>query len=210
MGVTRREFLKMAAAAAAATAANPLQAILIDDDRYINQRLGLSFAKPNGWHYESLKSFKELRNEYSVATHNEVLKEEMNGWNMPIVTIAKFPLNEKIGPSIVVYVEHNELEEGESLLSVMPMIQDCSSTLFKNYSRVGNYRAGKLSNCETVEYLSEFIYERKIFKPLEVRNRSLCSVRDPVMYTIHMMDMPSRQIDAQAEFDEFIRSIIYI
>jgi hypothetical protein len=210
MGVTRREFLKMAAAAASATAVNPLQAILIDNDRYINQRLGLSFVKPKGWHYESLKSFKKLRNEYSVATHSEVLKEEMNGWTMPIVTITKFPLNEKLGPSIVVYVERNELEEGESLISVMPMIQEYHSTLFKDYSRLGNYRAGKLSNCETVEYLSKFIYERKIFKPIEVRNRSLCSIRDPVMYTIHMMDVPSRHIDAQTEFNQFVNSVIYI
>jgi len=209
MGVSRREFLKMAAAAAVSAAVNPLQAVIIDEDLYINQRLGLSFKKPHGWHYVSVKTFKALRDEYSLASHSEVLNEEMRDWVLPIVSITKFPLDDMPGPSIVVYVEKNGLEAGESLLSVIPMIQDYQSSLFLGYEREGNYRAGRISGCESVEYFSRFFYERRMQPAVPVRNRSLCSVRAPVMYTMQMMDIPDRNITAQREFDEFIRSIIY-
>ncbi len=200
----------MAAAAAASAAVSPLQAVIIDDDLYINQRLGLSFRKPRGWHYVSVKTFKALRDEYSLASHNEVLNEEMRDWALPIVSITKYLLNDRPGPSIVVYVERNELQAGESLLSVMPMIQDYQSGLFPDYEREGNYRAGRISGCESVEYFSRFVYESTMRTAVPVRNRSLCSVRDPVMYTMQMMDIPDRNITAQGEFDEFVRSIIYI
>ncbi|MBU1190512.1 MAG: hypothetical protein KKA36_02835 [Gammaproteobacteria bacterium] len=200
----------MAAMAAAATAANPLQAVLVDDDLYINQRLGLSFRKPSGWHYESIMNFKKLRDEYSVAAHSEVLNDEMQDWSLPIATITKYPLKDRLGPSIVVYVEPNALESEETLLSVMPLLQEYLAGLFLNYERVGNYRGGVVSGCETVEYYSKFIYERAMRKSIPVRNKSLCSVRDPVMYTMHMMDIPELNIDAQEEFNVFVNSIIYI
>lgn len=200
----------MVAAAAASAAVSPLQAVIIDDDLYINQRLGLSFRKPQGWHYVSIKTFKSLRDEYALASHNEVLNDEMRDWALPIVSITKYPLHDRPGPSIVIYVERNELEAGETLLSVMPMIQDYQSGLLLDYEREGNYRAGWISGCESVEYFSRFFYERRMQPAVPVRNRSLCSVRAPVMYTMQMMDIPDRNITAQREFDEFVRSIIYI
>ena len=210
MGVSRREFLKMAAAAAASAAVNPLQAVIIDDDLYINQRLGLAFRKPQGWHYVSIKSFKALRDEYSLASHSEVLNEEMRDWTLPIVSVTKYPLDKRLGPSIVVYVERNALEADESLLSVMPLIQAYQAGLFVDYAREGNYRAGRISGCESVEYFSRFVYERRSQPAVPVRNRSLCSVRDPVMYTMQMMDIPEQDMTAQHEFDAFVSSIIYI
>lgn len=210
MGVSRREFLKMAAAAAASAAVNPLQAVIIDDNLYINQRLGLAFRKPEGWHYVSIKTFRALRDEYSLASHSEVLNEEMRDWTLPIVSITKYPLDNRPGPSIVVYVERNELEADESLLSVMPLIQEYQSGLFVDYEREGNYRAGRISGCESVEYFSRFVYERRSQPGVPVRNRCLCSVRDPVMYTMQMMDIPDRNMTAQREFDGFVSSVIYI
>jgi len=202
--------MKMAAVAAAAIATSRLQSVLVDDDLYINQRLGVAFRKPANWGYASIKQFKIIRDEYSIAVHSEVLNEEMRDWDLPILTITQCPLNERIGPSIVVYVEKNELEEGESLFSVMPLLQDYHASMFKGYSRVGNYRAGQVSGCESVEYVSKFIYERRSGESFWVRNRSLCSVRGMLMYTMHMMDMPEQGINAQEEFDRFEQSIMYV
>jgi hypothetical protein len=91
MGVSRREFPKMAAAV------NPLLALIIYNDLYINQRLGLSFRKPQGWHYVSIKTFKAFCDEYSLASHNELLNEEMRDWTLPIVPVAKYPLDDRPG-----------------------------------------------------------------------------------------------------------------
>lgn len=201
--------MKMAAAAAA-IAASRFQSVLVDADLYINQRLGIAFRKPANWYYASIKQFKKIRDEYSVAAHSEVLNEEMRDWVLPILTITQYPVNERIGSSIVVYVEKNELEEDESLFSIMPSLQDYQASMFKGYSSVGNYRAGLVSGCESVEYTSEFIYERAARESFWVRNRSLCSVKGMLVYTMQMMDMPEQGINAQEEFDHFERSIVYV
>ena len=68
----------------------------------------------------------------------------------------------------MVYVERNELEADDLLLSVMPMIQNYQSGLLPDYEQEGNYRAGRISGCESVEYFYRYLYERGMLPAVPV------------------------------------------
>jgi len=48
VGIGRRKFLKLFGAVIATAATNPLRAVIINDDLYINRALGLAYKKPIG------------------------------------------------------------------------------------------------------------------------------------------------------------------
>lgn len=56
MGIGRRKFLKLFGAVIASAASNPLQAVIVQGDLYINRALGLAYKKPNGWYFVSMEA----------------------------------------------------------------------------------------------------------------------------------------------------------
>jgi hypothetical protein len=52
MGIGRRDFLKFVGMALAGIVVDPLRAIAVNGNYYVNMRLGLGFEKPDGWRLE--------------------------------------------------------------------------------------------------------------------------------------------------------------
>jgi hypothetical protein len=50
----------------------------------------------------------------------------------------------------------------------MPMIQNYQSGLLPDYEQEGNYRAGRISGCESVEYFYRYLYERGMLPAVPV------------------------------------------
>ena len=208
-GVGRRDFLKIFGGSIAAAASNPLSAVVVDDDVYVNRKLGLAFSKPADWSYTSLRAFRELRNDYELATSDPVLVADFEEGGMPLAIISERSLRWEVSGSITVYVEPLDLEPTDSVGSVLPGLIEYNREILRGFEIVEQPKLHKLSNVDSVEYVAEFFYDRKWRRPILCRNRSVYSFRAPFIYTFHMMDMPSKGIDRGVEFDAFVESIRY-
>ena len=209
MGIGRREFLKLFGTTIAATAINPLQAIVVDEDLYINRALGLAFTKPIGWYFMSIKQFSALKNEQILK--DDAFTSELKGADDPLVVMTKIdPARKKeIGPSITVYAEPFKYEEGESLLGFLPRLEEVYVKSLEQYRHVGKPIQKTISNCESVEFFSKFLF-KTYGNSIHARNRSLITVREPHIYTFNMFDYPANDMETQSEYDKFTRSIYYV
>jgi hypothetical protein len=209
VGIGRREFLKLFGTTIAATAINPLQAIVVDEDLYINRALGIAFTKPTGWYFMSIKQFSALKNEQILK--DDEFTSQLRGADDPLVVMTKIDpaRNKEIGPSITVYAEPFEYEEGESLLGLLPRLEKVYAKSLEQYRHVGKPVQKTISNCESVEFFSKFRF-KTCGTSILTRNRSLMTVRDPHIYTFNMFDYPINSMDTQDEYDEFIKSIYYV
>lgn len=208
MGIGRRQFLKMFGATIATAAANPLQAVVLSENLYINRALGIAFRKPAGWFFMSIKEFSHLKN--GQVLKDDELSDQLRGAEDPLVVMTKInPLEKSIGPAITVYVEPFEYEEGETLIGFLPGLEATYQKVLPEYKQIGDPLEKYISNCESVEYYSEFLYEHESFK-VKARNRCLITIREPQIYTVNMFDYPSSDYIAQKEYDEFLSSLHYV
>ncbi|MEM7353902.1 MAG: hypothetical protein AAF657_24085 [Acidobacteriota bacterium] len=209
VGIGRRHFLKLFGATIAAAATDPLQATVVDEDLYINRALGVAFAKPRDWHYVSLQQFAKLKSEQILKDEN--LRDELKGLQDPLAVMSMIDPKEsqEVGPSIAVYVEPFEYEEGETLSLSLPDVERLYQKYLKRYRSIGEALEKSVSGCESVEFFAEFLYERPVTQVM-ARNRCLISVREPQLFTFNMFDYPELQRDAQPEYDAFAQSIVYV
>ena len=75
MGIGRREFLKLTSIALAGLAVNPLQAVVTNDNVYVNRKLGILFEKPDLWNFVGVKDFGKLKHEQILGNDWEEDKE---------------------------------------------------------------------------------------------------------------------------------------
>jgi len=114
-----------------------------------------------------------------------------------------------VAPSIAVYAEPFEYEPGESLIGFLPGIEAMYQNVLREYRQVGKPVESLISNCESVEYFSEFLFDQPN-TCLMARNRSLITIREPQIYTVNMFDYPAHGMEAQNEFNSFVSSVAYV
>ena len=209
-GIGRRDFLRVFGGSIATAASTPLSAVVVEDDVYINRKLGLAFSKPTDWSYASLRVFRELRNEYELATSDPVLVADFEEGGLPLAVISERSLRLGLSGSITVGVEPFDIEPTDTVQSVFTEIIEYYQEMFRGFEVIEPPTLRKVSNVDSVEFAAEFLYDRKWRRSVLCRNRTLYSFRDPFIYTFHMMDMPVKGIDRVAEFESFMGSIRYV
>ena len=63
MGIGRRNFLRLIGLALTGLTIDPLQAVITNDDLYINKKLGILFYKPTNWGFLNTKDFGKLKDD---------------------------------------------------------------------------------------------------------------------------------------------------
>ena len=121
-GIGRRDFLRVFGGSIATAASTPLSAVVVEDDVYINRKLGLAFSKPTDWSYASLRVFRELRNEYELATSDPVLVADFEEGGLPLAVISERSLRLGLSGSITVGVEPFDIEPTDTVQSVFTAI----------------------------------------------------------------------------------------
>src|SRR5262245_58589099 len=112
MGLGRREFIKLLGLALAGSTIDPLRAIAINQNYYVNKKFGIILEKPNNWDFVSLKDFGKLKEAQLLSDDYEPIKDEV--WEVltdPIVSIAKYSQNDdrfncKLSPAIHIWINH--------------------------------------------------------------------------------------------------------
>lgn len=202
MGIGRRQFLKLFGAVIATAVSNPLQAVIVSDDFYINRALGLAYKKPNGWHFLSLEAFADIKEKQQLLDRETT--DKLKSGDDPIAIISQYHESSGItfSPSITIYVENFELLDGENLQELVSTLSDTYSKALVDYKFIVPPQPLSVSRCEASEYVSTFIHQQEDKEAL-CRHRSIAIIRDRHMNTINMFDYPALGRTVDQEYVEF-------
>ena len=202
MGIGRREFLKLFGAVIATAVSNPLQAVIVNDDLYINRALGLAYKKPNGWHFLSLEAFADIKEKQQLLDSETT--DKLKSGDDPIAIISQYHESSGItfSPSITIYVENFELHDGENLQELVSTLSGTYSKALVDYKFVERPKEMSVSGCEASEYVSTFIHQQDN-KEAMCRHRSIIIIRGKQLYTVNMFDYPALGRTVDQEYVEF-------
>lgn len=189
---------------------DPLRAIAVNGNYYVNMRLGLGFEKPDGWRFESFKDFAALLQGQVVEG---IAPEEEDAFRKDqastlVAMIAKYDDNHpRFSPGITLYKNEEDRAEFESLDELIESALVGFSSLLKDFTVVSHPEPLQLSNCQCMRMKSRWVFQHERIPSTLIEDEALVIDQDPVLYTIHMYDAPSIGEDAQAAFQEFSRSL---
>lgn len=217
MGIGRKDFIVQMSVALTGLAISPLSAVAINDDFYVNKRLGMLFRKPHHWGYVGVADFEKLKEKQII--NNEFDNSEIDLWQTlgePACLITKYyedrPENFGVfSPTIQVFVNHkSEFSDMEyssfkefikiSRTGVSMMLKDFKIQEEKEpYLKNGNY---------FFEYSATYLFEHSEIKgPLEVNLNVIIVEHNNFYYYFNFHDSPAQGQTATNEFDEFKKSL---
>lgn len=220
MGIGRREFVKLFSVALAGTAFDPLNAIITNDDLYVNKMLGIMFSKPFGWSFVRVTDFGRLKNEQTLG----------NGWNdnkdtvwnelgEPICIATKYPgddpsLKGVFSPTISLNVtpkaELNDLG-CNSLEEIIALSQKGTSMILKNFAVTRRYPPYEICGCKVFENDSTYSFEHvDIDEPLKVELKTFHVEHNGSYYDFNCHQSVEQGQIADREFASFKKSIKFL
>ena len=222
MGIGRRNFLKYLSIAMVGFKINPLQAIAINSDYYINKQFGFLLTKPKGWDFVSVKDFGKLKTDQTLAEEFEANKDEV--WEElgdPVLVIAKYGLdkpeyNDKFSSAITVFINHKndiiELYEDEDINGdfekIVGMIAFGSERLFKDYKTTKNITPYVLSDCSGFESVWTCTFESSEHqKSWHCQTWTIIIEKGDYIYSFNMIDSEQAGEIEEKIFKEFVSAI---
>ena len=217
MGIGRRNFLKLTSLALTGIAVNPLQSVIINDDVYINKKLGILFYKPIGWGYIAVKDFGKLRDSQILNNDWDDEKDEVyENLGEPICIVTKYHEDrpENIGrfsPTITLNITHkSELEdlEFENFEELMELSLAGVSNLLNDFKVIKKHEIYEISGCKFYEYDAEYMFEHiELTKPLKVELKVLKAEHNDYYYDFNCHQSSEQNQLANFEFEKFKKSI---
>lgn len=211
MGIGRREFLSLFGSTLAALAVLPTPAVALEDDLYLNRKLGLAFRKPRGWHFADVRNMGVMAKGQLLTIDGEELHAELRDlWNsaeaLPLVTVTQTPLGADarvFTPGISAFVEPLVPGEGGPL-AVAEEDLTAMYRLLRQVEVISHSVASNVSHSPAAEYRIAFLFEHEgLAAPTTVRMRALHIHQDARRYTFRMYDARNQAV----AFDPFIQGI---
>ncbi len=217
MGIGRRNFLKLSSLALAGLTVDPLQAVVTNNNVYINKALGILFYKPKGWGFINVKDFGELKDKQILGNGWEVSKKEV--WEElgnPICVATKYfqDLPEYDGifsPTITLNItpksEFDDLVI-ENFEELIELSASGASQILKDYRILKKYDPYKISGCIFYEYDAEYLFEHvELDKPLKVELKVLKAEHNDFYYDFNCHQSKDAGQTAIQEFELFKKGI---
>lgn len=217
MGIGRREFIKLTSIALAGLAVSPLQAVVTNNNVYINKKLGILFHKPSNWGFVSVKDFGMLKEQQILADDFDFIKQAVyNDLGDPIVIATKyFKNNDKnlgvFSPTITLNInpkselEHLGYENFEELIN---WSEDGISRILKGFNVLKRYDPTIISGSKFYEFDAEYLFEHvDITEPLKVELKTLRTEHNGFYYDFNCHQSSAQNQTADREFEHFIESI---
>lgn len=217
MGIGRREFLRLTGLALAGLAIDPLKAVAINDNIYINKKLGILFEKPNDWGFVAIKDFGRIKSEQLIGHGLEETADEI--WEElgdPICIATKYYQDKSeykgiFSPTITLNITpKHELEYlgFKTFEELMEMSEFGVSHLLKDFKVVKRYDPTLISNCKFYEYDAEYLFEHiEINEPLKVELKVLKAEHNGFYYDFNCHQSRTQNQIADVEFEKFKRTI---
>ena len=220
MGIGRREFLRMTGLALAGLIADPLNAVAVNDNAYVNKKLGILFHKPPGWGFIAVKDFGKLRDAQIIGEGLDMSKEEI--WEElgdPICIATKYWQDKQeykgiLSPTITLHITpREELEDlgCKSFEELMELSKLGTSKILKEYKVIKRYAPYFLSNCRFFEYDAEYLFEHiNLREPLKVELKVLKAEHNGLYYDFNCHHSKAQNQCADQEFEHFKTTIVLI
>ena len=217
MGIGRRQFIKLSSLALAGLTVNPLNAVAINDNVYVNKKLGILFKKPKHWGFIAVKDFGKIKNEQIIGEGLEDSQEEI--WEElgdPICIATKYYEDKSeykgvFSPTITLNITpKKELEDlgHETFEELMEISKFGTSMILKDFKVVKKYEPYFISNCKFYEYDAEYLFEHiEINEPLKVELKALKAEHNGFYYDFNCHQSTAQNQIANFEFEEFKKSI---
>lgn len=217
MGIGRRQFIKLSSLALAGMTIDPLNAVAINDNVYVNKKLGILFNKPENWGFIAVKDFGKIKSEQIIGEWLEDSTEEI--WKElgdPICIATKYyedkPENKGVfSPTITLNITpKEELEDigHETFEELMEMSEFGTSMILKDFKVIKKYESYFISNCKFYEYDAEYLFEHiEISEPLKVELKVLKAEHNGFYYDFNCHQSKTQNQLADIEFEEFKKSI---
>ncbi|XOV68284.1 MAG: hypothetical protein ACFHU9_03720 [Fluviicola sp.] len=217
MGVGRREFLKLMAIASAGVTMAPKTAVAVNDDYYINRKLGVIFSKPKNWGYVALTDFPDLQEKQIIS--NVPTEEQAEVWETlggPACMITKYfeDLPEYKGvfsPTIQFFVNHKSEFDDIEYNSFEELIDQSgigTAYFLKDFERIGNRKSYDVDGCTFFEHEARYTFEHiELSEPISVRLQVIMIEHNNFYYFINFHDCPEQNQTATEEFKNFKKSL---
>ena len=217
MGIGRAAFLKFLGIALGGLIIDPLNAVALNGNAYINKKIGLIFYKPNDWDFVAVKDFGKLKKAQIIGEDIDLNADEIwNDLGDPICVITKYcqdlPSNKGIfSPTITVQItakEEIQDEEEVSFKELIGMSLLGVSTILKDFKVLKEHEPYSLSGVTFYEFDSEYLFEHiDISKPLKVELKTLKAEHNGFYYDFNCHQSNAQNQLAGKEFEEFKKSI---
>ena len=222
MGIGRRRFLEYMSTALVGLAIDPLKAVAINSDNYVNKKFGILLTKPKNWDFVSIKDFGKLKKDQLLSDDFEPNKGEVcEELGDTILVIAKYGLdktefNDKFSPAITVFINHkNDIIEfyeddyiNGDFEKIVGMIAYGSGKLFKDYTTIRNISPYQLSECNGFDsewaWTFESIEHKKSWR---CKTWSIIIEKGNYIYSFNMIDSEEAGEVEEKNFIDFVKTI---
>jgi hypothetical protein len=217
MGIGRREFLRLTSIALAGMAMEPLKAVAVNDNIYVNKKLGILFHKPQDWGFVAIKDFGKIKNEQIFGEGLDLSKDEIiDDLGDPICIVTKYFQDKPeykglFSPTITLNITPKEELEDlgfETFEELMEMSAHGVSKLLKEFHVIKKYDPYEISKCKFYEYDAEYMFEHiELDEPIKVELKVLKAEHNGFYYDFNCHQSKSKRQFANKEFEEFKWSI---
>ncbi len=217
MGIGRKQFNILSNLALAGMANDPLDAVVIHDNVYVNKKLGILFYKPKNWGFIAVKDFGKIKSEQVIGEGLEDSQEEI--WaelGAPICIATKYYEDKPeykgvFSPTITLNITpKDELEHlgHETFEELIGMSAFGTSNILKEFEVTKKYEPYFISNCKFYEYDAQYLFEHfELNEPLKVELKILKTEHDGFYYDFNCHQSKAQNQLAKIEFEEFKKSI---
>ncbi|PVH24532.1 hypothetical protein [Sphingobacterium corticibacter] len=217
MGIGRREFLKLTSLALVGLNIDPLKAVVVNDNVYLNKKLGILFHKPQNWGFVAIKDFGKIKSEQIIGEGLEESAEEI--WEElgdPICVATKYYQDEPqykgiFSPTITLNIAPKEEIDYlgyDTFDELMEMSAYGTSMVLKDFQVTKKYEPYLISNCKFYEYDAEYLFEHtEIIEPLKVELKVLKAEHNGFYYDFNCHQSKTQKQFADKEFEEFKQTI---
>ena len=220
MGIGRRKFVKMASLSLAGLGVNPVKASFINENMYVNSKLGIMFEKPDGWTIIKKQDFGEMFDKQILDDGWENFKNELKeDLDEPICVIAKYyaeddRYNEQFSPSIVVEVtaksDFNFLE-GASFNKVAEISHQFTESFLKDFKVLKEYPPYSIDGVNFLEYDAQYLFEHIDLKePILTELKVIKAETENYFYDFNMHQSKAKNEIADIEFTKFKNSLKFL
>ncbi|WP_420590891.1 hypothetical protein [Bacterioplanoides sp.] len=152
--------LKAFGASGASIALSPVSAITLEDNLYLNQRLGFCLEKPRGWHYLSVRDFiKSSEGIEYLPTDPELQQDLLELTGTPVLTVGKYSGDngvDRFSPNVQVYADPVTSDSADDFLDDIDRGKYQLGEYYDNYRIVEDMRSGTIGRHVYGSYKANF------------------------------------------------------
>ena len=217
MGIGRREFLRLTTLALAGLTIDPLKAVVVNDNAYVNKKLGILFYKPQDWGFIAVKDFGKLKSEQVIGQRIDMTTDEIwNDLGDPICIATKYYQDKPeqrgiFSPTITLNVTpKSELEDlgYGTFEELIGMSHYGISKILKDFRVTKEYEPYLISGSNFYEFDAEYMFEHvDIDQPLIVELKVLKVEHHGYYYDFNCHQSKAQNQTAELEFTRFIETV---